>query len=310
MRHWSWAMRSASSSVSAHDTCTCTATGLPSPPCSRKAASTRSSCSRGWLIVISPSAHSPAKPAVSALTAVAEQRRRLGGQRPQLRAVDGDQPVVVDDLAREQRADHVDALAQPGVARRLARPRLAGDVLVENSPVPSATDRRPGEHLGQRGGGLRDDRRVVALPGRVDDPVRHRRRLHRGAEPRPREAGLALALAPGREVVGATRRAGSPRPPPRASPSAARSGGICSCDAWMPIGRHRGCSYPGDANEIQALAKRRGRRRGSCSRALRRRRRARLRPRRAGGRGACRATLPVSVTGAAGPATNRRVRAR
>src|SRR5690606_35880413 len=48
-----------------------------------------------------------------------------------------------------------------------------------------------------------DDGRMIALPRRVDDAERQRRRLHGGAQPRPGEARLALARAPRCEMVGA-----------------------------------------------------------------------------------------------------------
>ena len=163
-----------------------------------------------------------------------QQRRRLGRERPELGAVDRHQAVVVDHLAREQRPDHIDTLAQPGIADRLARPWLARDVLVRELPRAERDGQPPREHLGQRGSRLRDDRRVIPLPGRVHHAERQRGRLHRGPEPRPREPRLALALAPRREVV---RRPG-PLEPRRLRLDTARSrtlGGICSCDAWKPI---------------------------------------------------------------------------
>ena len=132
----------------------------------------------------------------------ADERRRLGGERPQPGAVDVHEPVVRDLLAREQRAHDVDALAQPGVARRLVRPALARDVLVGGLAAAERDPQPPREHLADRRRRLRDDRRVVALAGRVHDAERQRGRRHRGGEPRPGEARLALAHAPGREVVG------------------------------------------------------------------------------------------------------------
>ena len=185
--------------------CTCSAIVLPSPPLSRKAATTRSSCSRGWWIVTSPSAQPPTQRGGLGAHGGADQRRRLGRQRPEACAVDAHEAVVVDHLAGEQRAHHVDALPQAGVARALVGPGVAGDVLVrelagaERHPEPAR------EHLGQRGRRLGDHRRVVALPGRVDDAERQRGRLHAAPQPGPREAGLALPLAPGGEVVGAHR---------------------------------------------------------------------------------------------------------
>ena len=130
-----------------------------------------------------------------------DQRRRFGGQRVEAGAVDGDQPVVADLLAGEQGAHHRDALGETLVADVLGGPTVAGDVLVgglagsEGHPEPAR------EHLGERRRGLGDDRRVVALAGRVDDAERQLGRRHRRAEPRPREARLALALTPRREVV-------------------------------------------------------------------------------------------------------------
>ena len=132
----------------------------------------------------------------------ADERRRLGGERPQPGAVDVHEPVVRDLLAREQRTHDVDALAQPGVARRLVRPALARDVLVGGLAGAERDPQPPREHLAHRRRRLGDDRRVVALAGRVHDAERQRGRRHRGAEPRPGEARLALALAPRREVVG------------------------------------------------------------------------------------------------------------
>ena len=204
VRHWSWAIRSASSSVGAQERCTWRRSACPRRR-RRKASIIRRRCSCGWLMVISPSAHSPAQPAVSTLTAVASSGGGSAGSVHSLRPVDADEPVVVDDLAGQQRAHDVDALAQPRVADLLVRPRRAGDVLVGELAGAEGDRQPPGEQLGQRGRRLGDDRRVVALAGRVDDAERHRRRLHRRAQPRPCEARLALALAPGREVVGRPR---------------------------------------------------------------------------------------------------------
>ena len=44
---------------------------------------------------------------------------------------------------------------------------------------------------------------MIALAGRADGAERKRRGLERGAEPAPCEAGVALARAPGMEVIGA-----------------------------------------------------------------------------------------------------------
>ena len=131
----------------------------------------------------------------------ADQVRRVRWKRPQTRPVDADEPVVVHGLAGEQRAHDVHALAQARVPLGLRRPPVAGDVLVrclagsERDPEPAR------EQLAERGGRLRDDRRVVALARSVDDAEGQIGGLKRRAQERPREPGLALALAPRREVV-------------------------------------------------------------------------------------------------------------
>ena len=77
---------------------------------------------------------------------------------------------MADLLAAQQRADHLDALAQAAVAQLLARPHLAGDVLVgvlagaERHPQP------PVEHRVQGRDRLRDHRGVVPLPRGVHHP--------------------------------------------------------------------------------------------------------------------------------------------
>ena len=174
---------------------------MPSPPLERNAAIISSSLARGWLTVARPSAHSPTQRGRVHADRRPDQRRRLRRQRVQLGPVDPHQPVVRDRLAGEQRAHDLDALAQAGVAGGLVGPRVAGDVLVGRLAGAERDPQPPGEHLAQRGRGLGDDRRVVALARRVDHPERQRRRRHRRAEPRPCEARLALAFAPRREVV-------------------------------------------------------------------------------------------------------------
>ena len=113
---------------------------------------------------------------------------------------------MVDDLACEQRSHDLDALDQPGGALGLRGPPRPGDVLVRGLPGAERDPQATGEHLAQRGSGLSDDRRVVALPRRVDHSERQLGGGQRSAEERPGEPRLALALAPGREVVGAHRR--------------------------------------------------------------------------------------------------------
>ena len=109
---------------------------------------------------------------------------------------------MADLLAGEQPPDDVDAFDEALVANLLARPDFSGDPFVGRL---ARSERRPEparEHLRERRDGLRDDRRVVALPGRVDDAERKVRRGQRRAEEGPGEAGLALPLAPRAEVVG------------------------------------------------------------------------------------------------------------
>jgi hypothetical protein len=133
----------------------------------------------------------------------ADQRGRLLGAGPQPGPIHPDQAVVADLLAGQQGPDHVHALAQPGGAHVLARPRAAGDVLVaglagaEGRPEPARVHRAEGADR------LRDDRRVVPLTGRVDHAERHAGGLQRRAQPGPGEAGFALPGAPRGEVVGA-----------------------------------------------------------------------------------------------------------
>jgi uncharacterized protein (DUF1330 family) len=141
---------------------------------------------------------------------------------------------VVDDLAGEQRTDDVDALAQPRVADPLVRPWPAGDVLVRVLAGAERDLQAPRVQLAQRRRGLRDDRRVVALPGRGDDAVRQRGRLQRRAEPRP-----ANPDSPWRALQGEKWSDDQARSNPAASAAriaaSSRPGAICSCEAWMPI---------------------------------------------------------------------------
>src|SRR5690606_16996570 len=134
----------------------------------------------------------------------ADERGRLGGQGVDAGALDGDvAPPVGDLLPGVEPADDLDALLEPLLALVLADPLRPGDVLVhvlagaEGHPEPA------GEHLGERRGGLRDDRRVVALARCVDGTEPQVRRRQRRPEPRPREPGVALPRGPRGEVVGA-----------------------------------------------------------------------------------------------------------
>ena len=123
------------------------------------------------------------------------------GQRPQPGAVDVHKALVTDLLAGQQPSDDVDAFDEALVANLLARPHFSGDPLVGRLTRPERCPEPTREHLRQRRDGLRDDRRVVALTWRVDDPERNVRRRQRSAEEGPGEAGLALAFTPWAEVV-------------------------------------------------------------------------------------------------------------
>jgi hypothetical protein len=101
-----------------------------------------------------------------------EEGRGFLRQRPDPRPVHVHEALVADLLTPVQRPDHVDALAQTGVAHVLAGPPVAGDVLVGRLARAERHPEPPREHRGQRGRGLGDDRRVVALAGRVDHAER------------------------------------------------------------------------------------------------------------------------------------------
>jgi len=108
-------------------------------------------------------------------------------------------PVIRVFSGPERPAGHTfDEALVPHV---FSRPRLTVHPLVGSL---ARSERRPepaGKHLSERCDGLRDDRRVVALTWRVDDPERNVRRRQRSAEEGPGEAGLALAFTPWAEVV-------------------------------------------------------------------------------------------------------------
>ena len=117
---------------------------MPSPPPSRNAAIIRSSFSRGWLIVTSPSAHSPHQRAVDSETAAPTSAGGSAGS--------------VHSFARSTRTSPSWSTTSPASSARMtsthsrsraARTRLAGHgspvmCSLEASPVPSATHSRPG----------------------------------------------------------------------------------------------------------------------------------------------------------------------
>src|SRR6185312_4059843 len=123
------------------------------------------------------------------------------GQRPQSCAIDVHEALVADLLAGQQPPDHVDAFGEALIANLLARPDFSGNAFVGRLTRPERCPEPTREHLRKRRDGLRDDRRVVALTWRVDDPERNVRRRQRSAEEGPGEAGLALAFTPWAEVV-------------------------------------------------------------------------------------------------------------
>ena len=177
VRHWSWAMarRLVVGGGPRHVHLEVDRLAVPAP--SRNASRTRAASAGSWFTVIS--AVGPASPthaAVAGDTAAPSRRGGAGRQRPQPGPVDLDEPVVGHLLAGEQRPDDVDALAEPGRARRLVRPAVAGDVLVRRLAGAERHPEAAGEHLRQRGDRLGDDRRVVALTRCVDHAERQRRR--------------------------------------------------------------------------------------------------------------------------------------
>ena len=100
------------------------------------------------------------------------QHGRGRRQRPQACPVDLDEPVVGDLFAGEQGPHDLHALGQAGGAHRLVRPAITGDVLVRRFAGAEGDPQPAGVHLQQGRHGLGDDRRVVALAGRVDDAER------------------------------------------------------------------------------------------------------------------------------------------
>ncbi len=144
VRHCSWATRSASCSLGAHERWTCSTSRLPSPPLERNAAIICSSLARGWLTVTRPSAHSPTQRAVSTLIAGPTSG---GGCRGS-----------VCSFARSTRTSPSCETVSPANSaritsthsrRRAVRVALSGHgspvmCSLDASPVPSATHSRPG----------------------------------------------------------------------------------------------------------------------------------------------------------------------
>ena len=108
---------------------------------------------------------------------------------------------MADLLAGQQRADDVDALAQPGVAELLARPDVPGDVLVHRLAGAEGDPEPAGEHRAEGGDRLGDDHRVVPLAGGVDRAERQAGGGQRRAQPGPGEPGVALPGGPRLNMV-------------------------------------------------------------------------------------------------------------
>jgi hypothetical protein len=143
-RHWSWATASARSSSSSQLRWTWTWTGLPSPPASRNRAMTARRTSRGWLMVMRPSAHVPTIPAVRALTAAPTRSgTRSGRLQSRARSTRTSPSWVTSSPARRAR------ITSTHSSRRASRVGLSGHrspvtCSLSASPEPSAAQNRPG----------------------------------------------------------------------------------------------------------------------------------------------------------------------
>ena len=130
-----------------------------------------------------------------------QQSRRYWRSRIELRLHHGHAAAVGDRLACEKCANDGDALGEPRVALGFVGPILTGDRLIDRLAASERDPAPAGIHLAHRRDRLREDRGMVTIPRSRNDPDRKARRLECGAQPRPGEAGLALLLAPGMEVV-------------------------------------------------------------------------------------------------------------
>ncbi len=111
---------------------------------------------------------------------------------------------MLHDLAAEELANDLDGLFEHLRAHRRLRPVLADDVLVERLARADAQVEAARIHRRERGGGLRQNRRMIAEAwsrhaGAELDGARLRAER---AEPGPDERRLALLRHPGIEVVG------------------------------------------------------------------------------------------------------------
>ena len=144
----------------------------PRPPASRYASIIWRSVVDGLVDRDQPVGPLRAPAAVATLTARAEERRRLGRQRPDRARSTVTSPSWLTSSPRSSAR-----MTSTHSRRRAARTSLRG----QPSPVMCSLLASPraqrgpeaaGEHRGQRADGLRDDRRVVALAGRVDHAER------------------------------------------------------------------------------------------------------------------------------------------
>src|SRR5687767_6345313 len=133
----------------------------------------------------------------------AEHAWRLFGTRVETGVFDRDAAVMRDRLSAPERTHYLDTFEEASVPLRLWRPSLPRDVLVERLTAAGRDPEAAREHLGEGRRRLRNDRRVVAVTGRVHHAKRERRRLESGTEPRPREAAVSVFVEPGVKVVGA-----------------------------------------------------------------------------------------------------------
>ena len=142
-------------------------------------------------------------------------------------------PSWLTSSPASSRADDVDALAQPGVRTSLRGHPSPVMCSLEASPVPSATQKRPGT---SPPASPQPGRRS---PGGTADPERSPRRTQvvrgqRRTQPRPGETRVPLPLAPRGEVVRAHRR-GEPGVLRGDDRCDEHGGWTCSWDAWNPM---------------------------------------------------------------------------
>ena len=148
VRHWSWAIAQRLLVVRAQRQVHLDSTGLPSPPPSRNASSTRSSISRGWLIVISPSAQPPhaARPSPADRGADRAAAARRAGVQSRARST-----ATSPSWSTSRRASSARITSTHSRSRALraafARPALAGDVLVRRLAAAERDPESAGEQL-------------------------------------------------------------------------------------------------------------------------------------------------------------------